>query len=137
MFSSAFSCWFPISAPLSVASTATIVQGGGAVVRTLIFLCLVLATFLTAAAHLAPRFHIDAPLASQVHSGSPPLRGGGRVWHSLDTTEGLVVCNINWVDSITDSVDTNLGKLWGIVRDREAWCAALHGVSKSLTRLSN
>ena len=38
---------------------------------------------------------------------------------------------MRWVDSMTDSVDRNLGKLWEIVKDREAWHAALHGVKKS------
>ena len=37
------------------------------------------------------------------------------------------------MDSITDSMDMNLGKLQKIVRDREAWCAAIHGVAKSQT----
>ena len=41
------------------------------------------------------------------------------------------------VDSIIDSMDMNLSKLWGIVKDREAWRAAVHGVTKSWTRLSN
>ena len=44
---------------------------------------------------------------------------------------------MRWLDSITDSVDRNLSKLWEIVEGRGTWHAAVHGVAKSQTRLSN
>ena len=44
---------------------------------------------------------------------------------------------MGWLDGISDSVEMNLSKLWEMVKDRETWCAAVHGAARSQTQLGN